>query len=517
VLVALCALYFLYPNARLDFSAFDTRDAESYLALSRSLVTGHGYTRSLDPHYYIPHTTWPPGLPLLLAPVAALAGLPMNLLVVKLGMIAYGVAGIVLAYLYARRVSGSPLVRIGVPLLLGLNPYYWQFSRMTDTEMPTVLWSLLALLLNDLAWSRRALRPASAALLGLVCGFGMLIRGSFFGALFLPLVQVFALRREPIEPRRFLPRYLGYAAGFVLPFLVWHLRNRSIDAHLLGQDGINQLAMILRTHPVDPTSPFRGAAQILRDAFETIEGSVIYQIPQAIIPGLWAAGVWGALDGAAAPVAAFLTLAIVAFSCRTARNLPIIVMYGAMALLNILYAAGGLARLWVPVTCLIAVSLPIAAEMVPWPRPGWLRAAVAGGAMTGLAASLALYVMVHEEHPYRDPNYAALAQIFAQIRAHEGLNGNVLTPSPQAFELYTGFSAPMAVPDIGVDPLYAYVILPSAEWIMQPLAGTVILQNEVWSLVVLDRPMQIADFRRHYECRKSTIAAFAVLSKCPIL
>ena len=93
----------------------------------------------------------------------------------------------------------------------------------------------------------------------------------------------------------------------------------------------------------------------------------------------------------------------------------------------------------------------------------------------------------------------------------------MLAPSPQAFELYTGFSAPMSVPDIGVDPQYAYVILPSAEWSAQSLAGTVIAQNQVWSLVAFDGPMRLADFRRHYECRKSTIAAFAVLSKCPIL
>ena len=105
VLAGLCVLYFLAPNPRLDFSVFDTRDAENYLALSRSLVTGHGYTRSLNPLYYIPHTTWPPGLPLLLAPLTLLSGVPIDLLLVKIGMIAYGVCGIALAYLYAKRLT----------------------------------------------------------------------------------------------------------------------------------------------------------------------------------------------------------------------------------------------------------------------------------------------------------------------------------------------------------------------------------------------------------------------------
>jgi len=46
LVLLLCLLYFVDPNPRLDFSIFDTRDGESYLALSQSLVAGRGYTRS---------------------------------------------------------------------------------------------------------------------------------------------------------------------------------------------------------------------------------------------------------------------------------------------------------------------------------------------------------------------------------------------------------------------------------------------------------------------------------------
>ena len=120
--------------------------------------------------------------------------------------------------------------------------------------------------------------------------------------------------------------------------------------------------------------------------------------------------------------------------------------------------------------------------------------------MTILAVSLVSYAIHHEEHPYRDPNYAALADLFSDIRNHGALTGNVLTPSPQAFELYTGFSAPMSLPGIGIDPPYAYVILPSAEWQAQSLGGAVIAQNGVWSLVAFDRPMTLAEFREGYNC-----------------
>jgi hypothetical protein len=516
VLAALCVAYFVAPNPRLDFSIFDVRDAESYLALSRSLVTGHGYTRSLNPAYYTPHTTWPPGLPLLLAPFTLLAGVPIDLVIVKIGMIAYGVCGIVLAYVYAKRLTLSPLTRLAVPLLLGLNPYYWQFSRMTNSEMPAVLWSLAALLLADIGWARGIIKRRMAFAFGLICGFGMLIRGSLFGALVLPLVYIFVLRSEPVDLRRESGRYIFYAIGFLLPFTSWMIRNRLIDTRMIGPDGINQLMMILRTRPVDPSSPFRSVAQVFSDAVTNLQDGVMYQIPKAIVPELWADGIWHGLGAWSGFVAGLLSLALVLLSCRTARNLPIIVMYGSMSALNILYAVGGLARLWVPVSCLLALSLPLAAETLPFLDHRRARRGVAILAIGLLAVNLFAYAVHHEMNPYRDPAYAALAGLFTEIRDHEALEGNVLTPSPQAFELYTGLSAPMSYPGIGVDPVYSYVVFPAAEWSVQSFRNTVVTQNGTWILVALGEPATLAEFRERYNCELSSIAAFAVLSKCLI-
>ena len=99
-------------DRRILRTIFDQHDAESYLALSESLISGRGYTRSQDPLYYVSHTTWPPGVPLLLAPYALLAGMPANFLVIKIGMIGYGVIGIILAYLYSLRVTKSIATRL---------------------------------------------------------------------------------------------------------------------------------------------------------------------------------------------------------------------------------------------------------------------------------------------------------------------------------------------------------------------------------------------------------------------
>src|SRR5208282_5725798 len=135
------------------------------------------------------------------------SGLPLNLLTVKLGMIVYGIGGIALAHVYARRLGARPLTSLCVPLFLGLNPYYWQFSRMTDSEMPTIVWSLLALVITDVVWSKPSIRRRTAFASGLICGLGMLIRGSMVGAVFLPLVYIGALRPKSQGGQGMAARY----------------------------------------------------------------------------------------------------------------------------------------------------------------------------------------------------------------------------------------------------------------------------------------------------------------------
>jgi hypothetical protein len=517
LVLLLCALYFVDPNPRLDFSVFDTRDAESYLALSQSLVDGRGYTRSLDPQVYIPHTTWPPGVPVLLMPIAYLAGSPVDLLRVKIGMIAYGVIGIALAYLYARRLARAPLTRLCVPLFLGLNPYYWQFSRMTDTEMPTIAWALVMLLVTDRVWSKGSVRYSTAIGSGLLCGLGLLIRGSLYGALFLPLVHVFARRGAPDRPSGMAARYLCYALSFVLPFALWLFRNSRIDSSGLGLDGINQVAMILRTLPVDPASPLRTASQVLSGIVSNATGPMLYQTAKSLVPGLWANGPWVEAGAFATPLALGIAAILVALSCATLRTLPMVVMYTSMALLNLVYGAGGMARLWVPVTCLMAMSLPLAAETIAFFRRRAVAACSATVILAAMSVSLVFYVMDHDAHPYHDPEYAALAGIFTDIRDHHALAGNILTPNPHAFGLYTGLHAPIPEPRLGIDPVYDYLIVPTVEWQAQRLHGTLVTRNDVWSVIALDPPMSASQLKERYNCAYSGIPSFAVLLSCLIL
>jgi len=118
-------LYFIYPNNRPDLTIFNANDSEGYLSLSYALTHGLGYTRNLVPGSYVPHTTWPPGFPMLLMPVTAFGSLPLDWLAIKVYMIFIGLAGIVLAWLYVKQLTESAATANLAALLLALLPFYW--------------------------------------------------------------------------------------------------------------------------------------------------------------------------------------------------------------------------------------------------------------------------------------------------------------------------------------------------------------------------------------------------------
>lgn len=485
--VAIGAAYFLFPNVRIDFTPFNAHDSESYIALSRSLLEGRGYTRSLDAAIYIPHTTWPPGLPLILMPSVWIAGLPADLLPIKLTMIAIAVAGLFLAVAYALRTTGAPAAGFMVLFGLGLNPYYWHFARVALTEVPTFVWAIVSLLLIDTAYADQAgVGRVRAYAIGLVCGFGMMIRGSFLGMILAPAAQIAAARAWP--GRRQVIEWLIFAAGFATLIGLWALRNRTVDTSGLGLDGIDQFRMIAVRDPVDPTSPVRSFAQIAAGIISNIKWQIIYNLPRQVIPGLWPSGLWRMLGPAAPFLAAILSAAIVA-AALSRRGLPLLVTWGPMALLYTSYSWGGSERFWTTISFLIVVAIALA-----WgPRLQGLQARTRRGilalvAMAGLA-SLGTYAAQHERQPFYDSRFAALAGLFDEIRDRRIEIDAVYTPNPHAFRLMTGRSAPMALIGRGIDPVFSHVIFDRRVLSAPAALGQILIERENWLLVALTHPM----------------------------
>ncbi len=362
-ILALVVIYSLLPNARPDLTQFNADDSESYLALSYALTHGLGYTRSLVAGLYVPHTTWPPGFPLLLAPVTAVMGLPMNWLVLKAYMIGIGIVGVGLSWLYVRRVTESRFAADVAALLLALAPFYWLFSRTVMTEVPQVVFVLLALLLMDRAWAKRIPQVWQVAMAGLVGGLGMLLHGTVVGLLAVPFAYAVGERQAYVRPWNRWGLLAVHGAAFSIPSLAWFVRNRFIDTKGLGFDGISQVHMLLAVSPTDQASHLLTMPEILQNAFRNLVYQVIYHVPDQIIPGLWDARWW---EWRFAPFLALVLTLLVATAALPRRSaaFPIAVMILVNCAILGVYALGGSIRFWIPVTSLTIVLIVINAA--PW-------------------------------------------------------------------------------------------------------------------------------------------------------
>ena len=248
--LALAVLYVAIPNARPDFTRFNAHDSESYLALADSLVHGRGYTRSLIQGAYVPHSTWPPGMAVIVAPAIWLGGDTINWLAAKWTMVLVGLMGMALVVALVHRLTASYPTSFLALLLIGLNPFYWDFSHQVMSEIPLVVWIVGAWLLVDRWWAARRVSWWQALAAGFVCGLGMLIKGQALGLALLPLAYLFGPRRSTWPLHRQAVALLLFWLTFAVPFGAWTLRNRTI--HPSGLDGVNQVAMLFQRIPGEP-------------------------------------------------------------------------------------------------------------------------------------------------------------------------------------------------------------------------------------------------------------------------
>jgi hypothetical protein len=496
----LLVAYSLFPNARLDFTRFNAHDAESYIALSRSMVEGRGYTRSLDADVYVPHLTWPPGLPLLLVPGVWLAGMPAKLLPIKATIIAIGVAGLLIAAEYARRVARSDLAGVFVLILLGTNPFYWNFSRMAMTEVPAFAWAALSLLLIHRAWSAGPPRLASSLAVGIAAGFGMLLRGTLIGLALAPIAFVFAQRPEGARLNASsLRAYVVFAAGFAVCFVAWSLRNAQIDTSGLGFDGIDQGRMLLATSPIDPAAPLRSVSQILVDVVHAFTWHVIYHIPQQSIPGAWLPAIWSRLGAWEAPAALVLTIAVVLGALRSRAVLPVLLSILPGAVLCAVLVQGGGARYWMNVSfwLIVAASIRLGPPIERWALGR--RSLFISGIALGSLLSLAVYVRQHERSPYVDAESESLARLYERIARERRDLPSVLAPHPHAFRIVTGQSAPMFIAGRGIDPEITHVVTRTEQWRSSCLAGIPVLSVRPWLLIQLETRERYSNVQRALE------------------
>jgi 4-amino-4-deoxy-L-arabinose transferase-like glycosyltransferase len=212
--VGVRSAWIAYANVDPLDGRFD--DTVFYFTSAKSLA--HDFTFRDNFGRYTAH--WPPGYPLVLNGVFAIAG--THLLAAKALNVAISAATVVLTYVLGARVFG---VRAGMlaALLLALSPGHAYFSSLVMAEV-LFCFGFLAIVALLISWTIDAERASSVRLLalGVATGCLTLVRAE---AVFLPVV--FALFWL-IALRGWRPA-LRYGAifglGFVLALTPWTVRN----------------------------------------------------------------------------------------------------------------------------------------------------------------------------------------------------------------------------------------------------------------------------------------------------
>ena len=208
----LVALHVVLCIALFDPKIHTGGDSVTYVLLAESILqTGDGYSLSLEPGPPVPHTKYPPGYPLFLAPLVALFG--RNFVVLKLVSTLFTAGSVAMFCAFARR-GREPLPWFCLALAFAVSPGVIDYSRWMLSEAPFLFFTLGALwMLREDVRDTGTGRPFWLALAASVMSF--YVRS--IGALLLVATSVSYLLRR--EWRKFLIHGV-VGAGLTIPWLV---------------------------------------------------------------------------------------------------------------------------------------------------------------------------------------------------------------------------------------------------------------------------------------------------------
>ncbi len=382
-------------------------DFALYISHARNLAEGRPYADTgyiYNPRFAsLSPRTYPPVLPLLLAPVYHLCGL--DLFALKVEMVLLFAAFLAVFYLTFRDELPAPYL-LAVLLLLALNPYLWDYKDRIMSEVPFLLFTYLVFLLLARAHDetrspggRRLAAVGAGAALYLACGTRSV------GIVLVPCVLAEGwLRRR--RPGRVTPWVLAvFAAGvaaqrLLLPFDGSYFDQLVLDPVLFGR---NALWLVK-------------AVGLYADNGSSVAGVLL---SAAAIGGL---GLLGCLDRARRGI-----------TCREV----FVVLYPAILL--IWPSAESTPRFLLPLAPLVLVYVCQALRQLgAWRGPAWER--VPAGVLA--AGVLALYVF-----GYSRADFGSLREgigkkesmeLFEFVRHRTPPDAVVLFQKPRAMALLTG-------------------------------------------------------------------------------
>ena len=240
-----------------------TGDNAQFINLGRSLAEGYGLSETIEGEP-IPHTKYPFGFPILLAIVHIL--FPGNLIALKSLVVLLYAISIPLTYLLIRRFASPPMA-LGIIALCLVSPPLLDYSHQVMSEIPFLLFSIIALLLIHRAQKSNTLSALALAIIATIAAYyirsaGIILIGT--GIIF------FALHKKWKEAGLI-------AAGSLLLALPYQIRNASLG----GNDYIKQLLSI---NPYRPEEGMLTFTALIERILTNLEIYGIHIIPHIFLP-----------------------------------------------------------------------------------------------------------------------------------------------------------------------------------------------------------------------------------------
>lgn len=251
-----------------------TGDNAQFINLGRSLADGHGLSETIEGEP-IPHTKYPFGFPLLLAITDII--FPDNLIALKgLVLLLYAIS-IPLIYLLIRRFASFPMA-LGVSALCLVSSLLLDYSHQVMSEIPFLLFSLIALLLLHRAQESNTLSTLAPAIIAIIAAYyirstGLILIGT--GIIF------FALHKK------WKKAGLIAIGSFILA-LPWEIRNASLG----GTPYINQLLSINPYHPEEGMLTFTA---LIERIIANLDLYGLLVIPYTLLPSFIETSYFGGL------------------------------------------------------------------------------------------------------------------------------------------------------------------------------------------------------------------------------
>lgn len=240
-----------------------TGDNAQFINLGRSLADGYGLSETIEGEP-LPHTKYPFGFPLLLAITDII--FPGNLIALKSLVVLFYAISIPLVYLLIRRFTSPPMA-LGVSALCLVSSLLLDYSHQVMSEIPFLLFSLIALLLLHRAQQSDTLSALALATIAIIAAYyirsaGIILIGT--GILF------FAMHKKWKEAGLI-------AIGSVLLALPWQIRNASLG-------GIPYIEQLLSINPYRPEEGMLTFIALIERILANLDLYGLLVIPYILLP-----------------------------------------------------------------------------------------------------------------------------------------------------------------------------------------------------------------------------------------